>query len=393
MEGLLARNFYFLIVFGALLLPAVWSLIFSFLALRSEEVERAAKWPVYLRRMHTLNLLAVPAWWILYGALIEYGAKLNPMSDYPQWVLLVFPISIGITTERFLTNWTDRKIDNRRWTIADLFRLSVWNSFSSTVPLLLFAVGIDALCERSLLGVLWIGGAGLLSRFAKAGLMSAEGLKPRLVRSGELFKRSFALAKQMGVHLIGVFVYSTGRGRLMNAHGGAGFIGMTDICIHWLHGAQLDFVIGHELAHVQQKHGEKERRVGVVTYLGVAALALAVPHLLLIWQVFFKFGVILIPLLVYYFVSRRFEFEADLIAVELSGDGEAAIRALANLYWRSGVPTDCNTFDELLLNHPNLWRRINAIARVGQVPIDSVIRIRQEYDDRAYDFGLPVKPD
>jgi Zn-dependent protease with chaperone function len=197
----------------------------------------------------------------------------------------------------------------------------------------------------------------------------------------------------MGVHLIGVFVYPTGRGRLMNAHGGAGFIGMTDICIHWLHGAQLDFVIGHELAHVQQKHGEKERRVGVVTYLGVAALALAVPHLLLIWQVFFKFGVILIPLLVYYFVSRRFEFEADLIAVELSGDGEAAIRALANLYWRSGVPTDCNTFDELLLNHPSLWRRINAIARVGQVPIDSVIRIRQEYDDRAYDFGLPVKPD
>jgi Zn-dependent protease with chaperone function len=53
---------------------------------------------------------------------------------------------------------------------------------------------------------------------------------------------------------------------------------MTDVCIHWLHGAQLDFVIAHELAHVKQRHPEKLLRIGAVAFLGVAALAIAVPH-------------------------------------------------------------------------------------------------------------------
>jgi Zn-dependent protease with chaperone function len=329
-----------------------------------------------------LNLLAVPAWWSLSDALIESGTRLNPISGYPSWVLLVVPLSVGLTAARFLTNWTDRRIDNRRWTITDLLRLSLWNSFSSTVPLLLFAVGIDSLCDRSLFGVLWICGAGLLVFFAKAGLLSAEGLKPQLVKSGDLYKRSFTFAKQMGIHLLGVFVYPTGRGKLMNAHGGAGFIGMTDVCVHRLRGAQIDFVIGHELAHVLQKHGEKERRIGVGAYFSVVALVFAVPHLPLIWQVFFKFSAILIPLLVCYYISRRFEFAADRIAVELTGEGEAAIRALATLYYHSGVTAKSNIISELFSSHPSLYRRINAIARVGQVPIESVIRIRQEFNGR-----------
>jgi Zn-dependent protease with chaperone function len=332
--------------------------------------------------MRTLNLLAVPTWWSISGALIQHGATGNQNLDVPAWILLVLPLAVGLTGARFLNYWTDRRIDDRRWTIPDLFRLSVWGSLSSTVPLLLFAAGIDALYGRSLLGVLWIGGAGLLALYAKVRLRSAEGLKPQLVKSGELFKRSYAMAKQMGVHLVGVFVYPTGRGRVMNAHGGARFIGMTDVCIHWLRGAQLDFVIGHELAHVQQKHGETELRVGAGAYFGVAALTLAVPNLLLFWIVFLKFGVVLIPVLVFYSVSRRLEFAADRIAVELTGDGEIAIRALANLYWRSGVPADCNTFDELFQPHPSLRKRIEAIALAGKVPLESVTRIRQEFDQR-----------
>lgn len=389
----MADTLYLITVMGAMLLPAIWSKAFTLLALCSDESERDVNWHVYLRRMRTLNLLAVPVWWALSGALIESGAKLNLIPDFPAWVLIIFPLSVGVTTARFLTIRTDRSIDGRHWTIADLFCLSLWSSFSSTVPLLLFAVGIDALYDRSLFGVLWICGAGMIATFAKAGLRSAEGLKPRLVKSGDLYKRSFVMAKQMGVRLIGVFVYPTGRGRLMNAHGGAGFIGMTDICIHWLHGAQLDFVIGHELAHVQQKHGQKERWIGAGSYLGIAALALAVPHLPVVMQVIFKFGVILIPLIAFYSVSRRFEFDADRIAVEFSGEGEAAIRALANLHYHAGVPFTYNKIDELFIAHPSFWKRINAIATVVQVPIESMTRIRQEFDQRVGFSGLPSEPE
>jgi hypothetical protein len=210
-EVLLANKLYFVAVLGALLLPMAWSMIFSLMALRSKEAERVAKWSAYLGRMRILNLFAVPAWWALSGAFAESGAKLPPILDWSRWVLTVLPLSIGIGAARFVTCWTDSKIDSRRWTIADLLHLSPWSSISSTVFLLLFAVGIVAIDNRSLVAVLWIGGAGLLARFAKAGFRSEEELKPRLVESGDLFKRSFARAKQMGVHLIGVFVYPTGR--------------------------------------------------------------------------------------------------------------------------------------------------------------------------------------
>jgi len=339
--------------------------------------------------MRTLNLLAVPAWWALSGALIESGAKLNLIPDYPAWVLLVLPLSVGVTAARFLTAWTNRRIDGLRWTIADLCRLSFWGTISSTLPLLAFAAGIDAFHDRSVFGLLWIVVAAFFAWTGRAKLRTAEGLKPQLVKSGELFKHSFALAKQMGVHLIGVFVYPTGRGRLMNAHGGAGFIGMTDVSVHRLHGAQLDFVIGHELAHVQQKHGQKELLFGAGSYLGIAALALAVPHLPVVWQVFFKFGVILIPLMVYYSVSRRFEFAADRISVEHSGEGEAAIRALANMHYHSGVPFRCNEIDELFISHPSYWKRVNAIASEGNIPIECVTKITLQFDEKS--GGLPVK--
>jgi hypothetical protein len=210
-EVLLANKLYFAAVLGALLLPMAWSMIFSLMALRSKEAERVAKWSAYLGRMRVLNLFAVPAWWSLAGAFAASGAKLPPILDWSEWELIILPLSIGIGAARAVTWWTDSKIAGRHRTIADLCHLSLWGSISSTVPLLLFAVGIDAIDNRSLVAVLWIGGAGLLARFAKAGFRSAEGLKPRFVKSGELFKRSFAMAKQMGVHLIGVFVYPTGR--------------------------------------------------------------------------------------------------------------------------------------------------------------------------------------
>jgi Zn-dependent protease with chaperone function len=158
---------------------------------------------------------------------------------------------------------------------------------------------------------------------------------------------------------------------------------MTDVSVHRLHGAQLDFVIGHELAHVQQKHGQKGLLIGAGSYLGIAVLALAVPHLPVDWQVFVKFGVILIPLMVFYSVSRRFEFAADRISVEHSGEGEAAIRALANLHYHSGVPFRCNKIDELFIDHPRFWKRVNAIASVGHIPIECVTKITQQFDERA----------
>jgi len=392
-EVSLVSNLYIVAVIGALLSPAVWSLVFGLLALHTKESERTAHWTMYIRRMRVLNLLAVPAWWSLSGAFSECVAKRNSTLDLPEWVFLVAPLCLGIAVARFVTCAFDGEIVGRRWTVTDLFRLSFWSTVSTTLPLLTLAGGIDAVYERNMVGVLWVGCAGILALIGKMRLRTAEGLNPRVVKSGELFRRSFAMAKRTGVRLRRVFVVPVGRGRLLNAWGGGGSITMTDVCIHWLHGAQLDFVIGHELAHIQQKHGWRNLRIAGAVYAGIAALTLAVPHLPFIWRVFFKFGVILIPLLVFYSVSRRFEFAADRTALEFTGEGEIAIRALATLYFRSGVPANCNNFDEMFMTHPSLWRRIDAIARVGQVPIECVTSFRKQFNERADDFNLPHGPE
>jgi Zn-dependent protease with chaperone function len=187
------------------------------------------------------------------------------------------------------------------------------------------------------------------------------------------------MAKRMGVRLERVSVVPFGRGRLTNAYGGLRGIAITDDYGHWLHGAQLDFVIGHELAHVQKRHGRKKLLLVAAAFSGIAVLTFAVPHLLPYWQIPFKFVAVLLPVLVFYYVSRKFEFAADRIAVQSTGDVEAGIGALASMYRRTGVPAKCNSFVELFSTHPALWRRVDAVAAVGQVSPEYISSVEQQF--------------
>lgn len=78
--------------------------------------------------------------------------------------------------------------------------------------------------------------------------------------------------------------------------------------------------------------------------------------------------VILRPLVAVYYLSRRFEYAADRVAVDFTGDPEIAIRALANLHRVHEVPAQCDGFTELFMTHPPLAARVQAIARAGQIP-------------------------
>jgi Zn-dependent protease with chaperone function len=130
----------------------------------------------------------------------------------------------------------------------------------------------------------------------------------------------------------------------------------------------------------------KQQLLDIAFYLGFALLAIIVPNSSLAWSVSFKFSAIFIPILASRFVSRQFEFEADRVGVEFTRDFEAAMRALANLYLRAEIPDTCTKFDELFETHPSLWRRINAIARVGQVPFSFVAELRAQSSGEASDL-------
>jgi Zn-dependent protease with chaperone function len=106
-------------------------------------------------------------------------------------------------------------------------------------------------------------------------------------------------------------------------------------------------------------------------------------------RILFNFSVIILPLIAFYALSRHHEYAADSLAVESTGEPEMAIRALVSLYRRTEVPTEHNSLMELFSTHPSLWRRIDAIALVGQVSPAYVSDVRASFAEAAVDDEKP----
>jgi len=87
-----------------------------------------------------------------------------------------------------------------------------------------------------------------------------------------------------------------------------------------------------------------------------------------------------VPILTFYFFSRRFEYAADEASVQLTQDAEAAIHALANLYQMAQAPTRCDRLTELFMTHPALTRRAQAIGETGRIPVEQISEVIRKMD-------------
>jgi heat shock protein HtpX len=325
---------------------------------------------------------AVPVWWWLCLVLNKAGSNLSFFIAPAAWVLLL-PLSVSTLIARLVTYRSDANVFGRQWTGRDILRLAFWRTVSSTFALLVVAVGIENIYSRDAVGFVWIFGAGTAALIGRVQLRTAEGLIPRPVKSGELYKRSFVMSKRMGVRLRRVCVVPFGRGRLTNAYGGWAQIAVTDDYGHWLHGAQLDFVISHELAHVKRKDAVKTLLAVAGMFVAVAAATLVTPQMATSWRIVFNFGVIFLPLIAFYALSRHHEYVADRSAVEATGEPEMAIRALVSLYRHAELPAEHGRLLELFSTHPELWRRVDAIAQMGRVSPEYVSKVRESFAEAA----------
>jgi len=361
---------------ATLLFPPTASMWLRHLANQCAADQQRTKWVGCTRWVSLPMILAVPVWWSLCVLVNKSGANLGFINAAPVCVLLLIPLPTSMLIARLISYRSDGYVFGRQWTGPDIFRLAFWRTASSTLALLIVAVGIEDIYGRNIVGFAWMLGAGIVALVGKMRLRAAEGLVPRPVKSGELYKRSLVLSKRMGVPLKRVCVVPFGRGRLTNAYGGQTQIAVTDDYGHWLHGSQLDFVIGHELAHVKQKDAVKTLATMASMFFVLSAATFFIPPLSTRWTIFFNFVAIFLPLLVFYALSRHREYLADRLAVEVTGEPEMAIRALASLYRRAEVPTERSRFAELFSTHPGLWRRIDAIARLGGVSPEQVSEVR-----------------
>jgi Zn-dependent protease with chaperone function len=88
--------------------------------------------------------------------------------------------------------------------------------------------------------------------------------------------------------------------------------------------------------------------------------------------------IVLGPILLSNYLSRRFEFEADRHGLTITGNVETVIRALALTYREAGNLADCNRVLELFMTHPSLTRRVESLADAAMVPREVAYRVLSE---------------
>jgi len=85
-------------------------------------------------------------------------------------------------------------------------------------------------------------------------------------------------------------------------------------------------------------------------------------------------------LLVNAYTSRRYEFASDQKAAEFTQNPQAVIRALAALYKKSKTPVTCGRIVELFESHPSLIHRVQAIAKISDLPSDKASEFLSRID-------------
>ena len=227
-----------------LLLPLV-SIFFRYISLPSNSSGRTSAWLRHRRTNRVVLLLVLVAWCALW--------ELPVVSALPHFLFWILPI-LSTTALEGASRCGDRAILKRTWTSTDILRLACWSIVAPPIALLMSAAGFHAILDGSWAGAFWLIGAGITVVVGSVQLRSAQGFKLRRVKSGTLYNHAVRLAKKVGVELDRVYVVPPGRGHLTNAFGLWRGIALTDNFGEYLSGPQLDYVIGHELAHVKGKH-------------------------------------------------------------------------------------------------------------------------------------------
>ncbi len=195
--------------------------------------------------------------------------------------------------------------------------------------------------------------------------------------AGPFKDRLEAMLARAGVRCRQLLVWKTGRAKMANAAvmgvvPWARYIVFTDALLEDLDQDEVAAVLGHELGHVKHHHMVYYLLV-TVAFLGLFPMLLAVLPEWLVrsdtrssnWSM----GIIMIVMVAFYwrivfgFLSRRFERQADLVACQLTGDPGPLMSSLEKLARLSGhSPTARNW------RHYSVAQRVVYLARFGYNP-------------------------
>jgi Zn-dependent protease with chaperone function len=372
---------------GVLILPIVLTFCVRWMALgQMTEAQRRSVWASYRQFTRLVLAITVAGWWVVWDlqgrrdvlAVIESHFPRTIEISSAKAILFWMPPTVSLGIFLVLCRSVDKLLLRLKWKISQILVQVWWTLVSFVIPLLMVAAGFSTILDRKVRGMVWLIAAGVTSRAGTAFLRMAQGMKLNRLKSGELRNQALGIASAVGVTIDKVYVVPAGKGHLINAFGMSNAIGLTDNLGKYLNKRQKGYVIAHELAHVKLKHARKHLLLVTTTFCIASVLLFSLPEKARPLRPVIQVLAILGPLAAVYYGSRCFEYSADKEAVDFTGDSETAIQALANLERSEELPATQARLMEWFMTHPTFEHRVEAIAKLGHIPVDRLTIILNE---------------
>ena len=282
-----------------------------------------------------------------------------PLSFLEGILFWLPPMLVAILCQT-LSHPVHARVRQSAWTQREIFNAAAWGLAASILPLVMAIEGLmSLLAGSSRAGVLWLAAAIITRQFGVRRLLSSTAMTSHALTTGELRDRAFAIAAKLGVKLQQLYVLPAAKGRVANAFARSGnSILLTDYLLEHLTKREVDAVLAHEMSHLKLKHPRKLTWAFLASIGGAVIVATGLARMGQGPRPWFYAGVVLVPLIVAYFFSRRFEFAADATAVQLTGDPEASITSLVKLNRLNLLPIHWSKWNEKFLTHPSTMRRV-----------------------------------
>lgn len=339
--------------------------------LLASQASLMAGWFSYIRLLNWLSLGIWGSWISLFFAGDSSNLKtaLEPAQTLEQAcfdiALFVVPPIISIASCYGLSHRLFAQISGEAWTKTELLQQVIWSQLRNVLPLALFFSGCCRFVSQQLTLATVLFGAVYLSQTALTYLSrNADNLRIQALTTGELRDRIFELAQLTGITLKQIYIVPSGR-RAANAFAlQGGNVMLSEQLLHYLNRCEIDAIVAHELAHLKFKHPQTLQLIVLTAVLGLLFSQLIALNWLpnfLVTSLGASLGALL--LLVYYAYSRRFEYEADRLAIQLTCDPAAMMTGLIKLADLTRTPLDWSRGTGFLMPHPSLRQRVQAIGQ------------------------------
>ena len=305
---------------------------------------------------------------------------------YIRHAFSIFPLIVGLMLIRLALHEIDRSAHRRGAKRREFLSFHLKFLIFPLLPLFAYFVLLDLIehfpetkrlfVERTYLFIPLMGLLILLVYIYAPLFLSCIGRMLPLADMN-LQEKINRLAAQDKIEYKKIVVWQTGSLSIANA-AVAGIVRwsrqifLTDALLTHFSDEEIESVVAHEFGHVRYNHIPTYFIFSMTFFLGYAIFSIYVgePMLTLLPEsavlssietIFFLF---LYFVLVFGYLSRRFEHQADLYAVELTGNPEAFKSALNRLAYLNFLPHSIQRVFEIFHTHPSIHRRIELINQL-----------------------------